>query len=177
MKLADHPTVRGFYEKAATAQVLRPCQEIQPGDIAFPAGQKPLPQLRAAGTFDRFAPPSGKTQGLIVTGKGFMRLLGAGDVVYLDKGASNGVAVGQFFRIFRTRASASRDYNDPYLDETLTYLSGMRQSYRFTLQEKMNLPRTILGELVILSVDDRSAVGLITLSAREIYAGDDIELE
>lgn len=165
------------HEQTAMAQVLHACSDIQPGDIAIPFDQKPFPQLIGAASFDRFAPPTGKNLGLIVTGKHFASLLGVGDIAYLNIGANAGVAVGQSYRIFRTFATAAGDPNRRYLNQTPTHLSGMRQGYRLTREQQLALPRDVLGEIVITWVEGRSAVGIITVSRAEIFAGDEVELQ
>ena len=164
------------HESTATAEVENTCQEIQPGDVAIPFNQKPMPQFQAD-SFDRFAPPSGKNPGIIVTGKYYQRLLGAGDVVYLSMDAPEGVSVGQNYRIFRAFSGLEKVPDSRSQDNAPTHLSGMRQHYKLTPDQKKVLPRDILGQLVILWSEGRSAVGLITLAGAEILSGDEVELK
>ncbi len=164
------------HQATATAEVKHACQEIQPGDVAIPFNQKPMPQFQAD-TFDRFAPPSGKNLGTIVTGKEFKRAVGPRDVVYLSMDAPEGVSVGQNYRIFRTHAGLDKLPESRGRDNAPTYLTGMRQHYHLTADQKKALPRDILGQLVILWAEGRSAVGLITMAGAEILSGDEIELK
>jgi len=160
----------------ATAKVIAACGEIFPGDIAVPLNLKPTPAA-PTGVYDRFAPVSGKNEGLIATGKEFEGTLGAGKTVYLSIGADKGVEVGQQYRIFRTFATASGDPNRAYLDQTPTELFKMRQNYKLSKEQRDIMPRDILGELVILSVQGKSATALITMSGVEIFPGDQVELK
>ncbi len=165
-------------EKIAVAKVMHTCSDIVAGDVAIPYTPKPTPQLKpATEPFDRFAPSSGKTHGMIMIAKNFQTQLGAGDTVYLDIGANDGVAPGQFYRVFRTFVSASKSANRRYLQNVPPQPGAQRKSYQLTPSERESLPRDVLGELVILWAEGRSAVGLITRSRVDIVVGDEVELQ
>jgi hypothetical protein len=127
--------------------------------------------------FDRFAPPSGKNEGIIAVGKEFAATLGAGDVAYLNIGVPQGVEVGQSYRIYRTYTTAAKDPNRKYLENTPQILAGERQSYKLTKEQKAILPRDIVGEMVILSVNGKSSTALIMMSSGEIFPGDQVEMK
>jgi len=165
------------HEKTATANVVNSCMEIQAGDIAIPFNQKPIPKFQAAG-FDRFAPPSGKNEGLIVTGKEFLNTLGTGDKVYLNIGSSMGVEVGQSYRVYRTFLPAVKDPAMRAGNESIAeYVGSERLNYKLTDLQKRALPRDVIGELVILWVEGKTANGYITMATTEIYSGDQVELK
>ncbi len=161
-------------EYVATATVMRTCGELTAGDIAVPLAARPMPTA-PSGTFDRFAPPSGKVEGVIVTGKEYESTLGAGRTIYLNVGANQGVTVGQAFRVIRSYSSAASDPNRRQLENTPTHLGGMRQAYKLNKSQKVVMPRDILGEIVILSVTEKTATALITMSSAEIFPGDGVE--
>lgn len=163
------------HEKTATANVMSSCGEIQAGDIAIPFNQKPIPKFQAAG-FDRFAPPSGKNEGLIVTGKEFLNTLGTGDKVYLNIGASKGVEVGQSYRVYRTYLP---NVKDPSMvrEHIAEYVGSERMNYKLNDYQRRALPRDVIGELVILWVEGKTATGYITMATTEIYSGDQVELK
>jgi hypothetical protein len=164
------------HEYVATAHVTTSCGEILPGDIAVPLNRKPTPPA-PTGVFDRFAPASNKNEGLIATGKEFQGTLGVGATVYLNIGEDKGVEVGQLYRIFRTFATAGSDPNRLALDETPQTVFGMRLKYKLSKEQRAIMPRDILGELVILSVQGKSATALITMSRDEMFPGDQVELK
>ena len=103
--------------------------------------------------------------------------MGAGNVVYLSMDASSGISVGQAYRIFRTYASSAKSADHRNLESLPTHMNGMRESYHLTPAQKQALPRDILGQLVILWAEGRSAVGLITVAGAEIFSGDQVELQ
>lgn len=163
------------HEKTATANVMNSCMEIQAGDIAIPFNQKPIPKVQAS-SFDRFAPPSGKNEGLIVTGKEFLNTLGTGDKVYLNIGANKGVEVGQTYRVYRTFLPGVKD---PAMtnNSVAEFVGAERMNYKLNDYQKRALPRDVIGELVILWVEGRTATGYITMATTEIYSGDQVELK
>ncbi len=181
------------HRESATAQVLHACESITAGDFLIPFDVKAAVPLKPAAGFDRFAPASGRTVGTIVTGKEYASLLGTGDIAYLDIGSNHGVAIGQNYRIFRPFGNSDRRSTHP--DDLVhafrgqagghlltnprypTHIMGKRMGLRLNRSEQQRLPRGVLGELVILHVEPRSATGLLSFSQKEIFAGDQVELE
>ena len=168
--------VKFVRESVAIAIVTQACEEVQPGDIAVPLEARPTPSAPMSG-LDSFAPPSGKNEGVIAAGREFQGAVGAGNTVYLNIGNKEGVQVGQLYRIYRTYATASNDPNRKYLDQTPQVFMGMRQSYKLTQKQRSTMPRDIIGEGVVITSHGTSATLLITISAAEIFPGDQVELK
>jgi hypothetical protein len=120
----------------------------------MPYQQRTAPQYTPGNSLDRFAPPNGKLWGIIAAGVGNTAYLGTGSMAYINLGQVNGVTPGQRFRIFPFFADANTAW--------LTF---------------PQTPRETIGEMVILSVQDKSAVGMIVQSRREISLRDGVELE
>ena len=162
------------------AQVQHACEYLQRGDIALPFVERPEPALKPEANFDRFAPANGKPLAMIITGKRFQQQVGRNDIVYVNLGSQQGVKVGNYFRIFRytgtqneTAFQTPRFAFDVDGDLGPTYGYGrVSKEYNWT-----NVPREDIGEGVVLRTGPNSATVLITLSLREIYAGDYVELE
>ena len=165
------------HRESVAAQVSHACDSISAGDFLIPFDVKAAVPLKPAAGFDRFAPASGKTVGSIVTGKEYARLFRTGDIAFLDIGSDHGVAIGQNYRIFRPFESSERHPNRRYMTHYPTHIMGKRVGLRLNLFEQRRLPRGVLGELVILHVERRSATGLVSFSQKEIFAGDQVELE
>ncbi len=165
------------HELSATAQVLQACDSITVGDIVIPFNVKAAPPLKPSVGFDRFAPPTGKTGGTIVASKEFLITLRTGETAYLNIGSKDGVTVGQYYRVYRPFENSSRDPVRRYAQLVPEKVMGLRLGKRLTLAEQAGLPRDVLGEMVILHVEGRSATALITFSLREIFVGDQVELE
>jgi hypothetical protein len=160
-------------ENVSTAEVTLSCDYLQRGDLVRPWQERPSPPYKPAAKFDRFAPVSGKSVGMVVVGKEFAQTYGRLSTVYINLGTSQGVNVGDYLRVFRYQGSTS---------ETLTYFTDYQDKmYGFgstPVHYKWNdLPREILGEGIVLNVGPNSSTVLITFSRVEIFAGDYTELE
>jgi len=138
----------------AVAEVAFACGPIYPDDIVVPYQARAIPQYTPAAQLDRFALPNGKLVGAITAAEDNTGVLGVGMIGYVNLGREDGVSPGQRFRIFRI-----------FREET----EGM---WAFP-----ETPRETLGELVILSAQERSSVAMVVSSTREITLGDGIELK
>ena len=140
--------------QGAIAEVTFACGPVFPGDFAIPYKARAIPDYTPTKEFDRFATPNGKLMGAITAAKYNLNLLGTGDIAYINLGESDGVKPGQRFRVFRL----IRDR-----------LEGL-----FTLPDT---PLESVGELVVLTTQERSSVAILINCLRDVYLGDGVELE
>lgn len=140
--------------QGAIAEVTLACGPVYPGDLAIPYRARAVPDYTPTKTFDRFALPNGKMMGAITAARNNAGTVGTGAITYINLGESDGVKTGQRFRIFRL----SRDVREGLLAHPDT-------------------PIESLGEMVILSTQERSSVGIVINCLRAIYLGDGVELE
>jgi hypothetical protein len=165
--------VTAVQANTSVAEIVQSCGYVQRDDILQPFTARPAPPFKAMTKFNPFAPPDGKARAMIVTTKGFGQLVGAGSIVYVNLGSAQGVKVGDYFRIFR--------YQDAH-HETVYQVGGTAyKMYGFgaapTPYTWSDLPRDVLGEGIVVRTGPNASTVLITLSGREIYAGDYVELE
>jgi hypothetical protein len=159
--------------KVAIAQVTLSCDYMQRGDIVLPYQERPDPPFKDPGTFDHFAPVSGKPVAMVVESKDFQQSAGRGNTVYVNLGTNKGVKVGDYFRVFRYQGSRAeiapqtRDYQDRI------YGFGSSPG-KYTWND---LPREVLGEGIVINVSRNSSTMLITYSSITIYTGDYVEIE
>ena len=159
--------------KVAIAQVSMACDYMQRGDIVLPFQDRPTPTFKDPGTFDHFAPVTGKPVAMVVQSKDFQQSAGAGNTVYVNLGTGQGVKVGDYFRIFRYQGSIA---------ETVVQTKGYQDRlYGFgSTPQRYNwndLPREVLGEGIVLNVSRNSSTVFVTYSSADIYAGDYVEIE
>ena len=157
-------------EKVAIAEIVFTCAFMQRGDYVTPYAARPTPTLRFD-KFDRFAPVSGKSVGMVVTGKEFIQQVGTFDVVYVNLGTSQGVKEGDYMRIFRYQGTRHDTAYTTWSYQDRMYGYGSTPA-RYTWKD---LPREILGEGIVLRVSENAATVLITHSLKEIYMGDYVE--
>lgn len=169
--------VRVVHEASATAEVLKTCEPIVAGDIAIPLPSRSVPTYRAEKITDRFAAPSGKPTGLVVAAKEFQSTAGEGNIVYLNVGRNQGAAVGSYLRVFRPYAGGGEEEFQEAAGKFLTEIRGVSIGRTLTTGEVETLPRKVIGEIVLLSVEERSSTGIITFAREEVAPGDSAELE
>jgi len=140
--------------QGAIAQVTFACGAVYPGDFAMPYKPREVPQYTPTNDFDRFAPANGKKRGGIVAGRNNPAIISKGSIAYINLGASDGVQAGQVYRIFHA---------EPLVMGGLMYYTDR--------------PRESMGEMVILSTQEKSSVGIVVRSLRDINIGEGVELE
>lgn len=138
----------------AVAEVGFACGPVRSEDLVIPYQARAIPTYTPTPRIDRFAPANGKLVGAITSAGDNTTFVGQGRIAYINLGQEDGVRAGQRFRVFRIfREGVSRGFMA--LPET---------------------PRETIGELVILSTQERSSVTMVVSSVREISLGDGIEL-
>jgi len=168
--------VKYVYPTKSTAQITYTCDGPMIGDFLVPFEERPSPEFKPTDGFDRFAEPSGKAVGRLLPGKDFGHLFGEGNVLYVALGANDGVVVGDYVRLFR--AGTGTEYRGASGSQD----KGQWKKYRGVVEgveiPKMppDLPREVLGEALVLRVEDKTATAIVTHSLREILAGDYAEL-
>ena len=173
--------------KAAIAQIEYACDGINPGDTAIPFAEKQQVSFHTPVRFDRFLPASNKLTGRIVMGKDFDSQLGTGHKLYINLGSNQGVKIGDFFRATR---GYDADLKDPV--DSLSFKAALAEdsqkktpSVDPTMFTKGNgpiihvrdLPRRAVGEIVIISVTNTTATGMVVFSMEDVHAGDSVELD
>jgi hypothetical protein len=161
-----HPNV-------AIAQVAFSCGYMQRGDIVRPFEERPTPPYKDAGKFDHFAPVSGKPVAMVVAATGFHEVSGKNETIYINLGTSQGVKVGDYFRVFRYAGSTSESAPQTKSYQYMMYGFGSAPK-RYAWND---LPREVLGEGIVLNASHNSSTVMITFNSVEIYTGDYVELE
>ena len=165
----EHWTIRGLGEpyedvgrvqvthvspEGAVAEVSFACGPIYPGDLAVPYQPRPIPNYVPT-EWDRFALPNGNIQGTIVAARNNFASLGKGDIVYLNFGGKQGAEVGQRYRVYFSVPSR-----------------GVGRWFVYPTQ-----PRETIGEIVVLSTQEKSAAAIIVNCTRDINIGYGVQLE
>ena len=182
----DEARVRVIVAQAnvSIAQVEHACDYVQRGDTLLPFTERALPPLKSEANFDRFAPPDGKPMAMVIIGKKFQAQVGTNDVVYVNLGQSQGVHVGDYFRVFRYQGTQHDTvFQTPRYAFDAEFGSAVPDAgiYGFGAAGKKwdwsNTPREVLGEGLVLRTGPNSSTLLLTFTLREIFPGDYVELE
>ena len=138
----------------AVAQVTFTCDGASEGDLAVPFKPREIPSYDPTLRFDRFAPSNGKRQGSIIASKLAGAWIEDGDIAFINLGSTAGIRPGQRLRIFHVRHERPLTGPVPAAE-----------------------PRENIGELVVLSVEGKSACAKVVSSLRQVAVGDGVELE
>jgi len=152
--------------RTATATISGSCTDIPMGSFLKPFEPIPIPLARKSPPARAGDPPSGKVRGRIISTRDGIVAVGADHTVLVDLGVADGVEPGDFLTIYRY--AIGREY-------------GIRPVGAYWVNVPpppgVFIPRTYLGEIGVLAVGDRWAVGRVTDSYRLIEVGDEVELK
>ena len=110
-----------------------------------------------------------------------------GDYVYFNKGANQGVKVGDYFRVVRSYGATLRDPVDSLSFKAAISEDTQKKQPSFDpgLWERGNgpvihvrdLPRRAVGEIVVIGTTPTTATGMIVFAMESVHVGDDVELD
>jgi hypothetical protein len=190
----------------SVAQVIFACETILLGDLLTGALDRPTPDPFVAERLDRFSDSSGLPNGRIMMARDGREMLSSGDIVYIDIGAEDKAVLGDFVTIYRkvgtgnivdiereelARRSEKGFASDKYRggtfsiqaqrskdtrDEPGQYFHSPIKSSKVK-DKRPQMPRKVVGEALIVNVQQRTATALIVRSVQEVHTGDYVELK
>ena len=168
------------------ARVINSCDSIEIGDTVVGFRLIDFPELPKNRPFSPAMPSSGKITGAIAMSRAALAntgspvfgtstrlpgvnrthlsnlsggLVAEGQIVYIDLGDRNGVRIGDIFLIYRPLTLDNRLYDRSA--KAVRVLGGARQ---------------VIGELIVLKVEERAAAAIIAFASDGFSAGDLVEL-
>ena len=178
------------HAKTATAEVVLSCDSIELGDILRPYETNLGPAKEANGPLARYSEGAGGLTGQIIMSPTYKEYLSANQVVFIDLGDRQGVQPGDQFTIYRkitNREGIVRTPNDRIVEKRSEGYGSKRfkgtvfsqATPRVSREEVMNsrpeLPRKVMGDMVVLKVERSVAAALITRTVAEVNIGDFVE--
>jgi len=191
-------------DQVSVAQVISSCDDLLLGDLLRAAPQRVAPLQREEVKLDRFSEPTGKQKGRIILARDLREMVSRDQVVFIDLGSEDNVRPGDFLTIYRplgkgnvtrfrdeevTPTANSGFGSDIYKggkfsnkaqrvkDPNNTGIFGPMVTTPQILDKRPRMPRKVVGEMVILSVQQRTAAAIITRVAQEVHTGDYVELQ
>ena len=189
-------------DRVSVVEVVRSCTDLLLGDQLRPYASLEVPPARAAGVLDVFAEPTGKQTGRIVLARDGRETLARDDVVFIDLGREDNIKVGDYLTVYRPEnrgtiigyggeitANARRNYGSNEFkggdfsnqSQRVKDVDGSRYGTTLKTPEIMHrrppVPRMVVGELVVLRVEGRTATAVITRVAKEVHTGDSVEVQ
>ena len=190
--------------EVAIALVTHSCDMILPGDLLRSVPARTTPVAPVDPVFDRFGEPSGRQRGRILMARDAREMPSVSEIVYIDLGREDNVKEGDRLTIYRPAGTGDISR---FRDEEVTpAASAGFESERFrggkfsnkaprvqkpnangiygpietspdVIRKRPPVPRKMVGELVILNVQQRTATAVITRVAQEVHTGDFVEVQ
>ena len=192
-------------ENTSAAQITFTCDEILLGDLLAPIPDRESPLQRTDEVLDVFADPSGKHTGRLMMAKDNREMVTRNDIVYIDLGAEDQLKTGDYLTIYRPLGTGNitRMDEDEMSPNRETGFSSKRFSgggmgseanrakdkkgegryldkpttSREVKKLRPVMPRKIVGEIVVIDVQLRTATAIITRVAGEVHTGDWVEIQ
>lgn len=191
-------------DRTSVAVVTTSCEMMLLGDVLVGVEQRVSPTVRSEEVpLERFRDPNGKPQGRIVLARDFQEMVTRGQIVYIDLGFEDNVKPGDYLTIFRpsgtgnvTRfreeevtATGNNGFESDRYHGGVFSIQAQRNQYPnsgpygpmiTTAKVKRNrppVPRKVVGEMVILGVQEHTATAIITRVSQEVHTGDYVEIQ
>lgn len=191
-------------ERMSVAQVTNSCELILLGDLLRSVPGRVSPPAGDTGDLDRFADPTGKQNGRIVLAREAREMLSRHQIIYIDLGAEDNLKEGDRLTVYRPAGTGNiTRFRDEEVTPTANYgfESERFRGGKFSIQaqrvedpnrtgihgpmvttpkvkrRRPPMPRKIVGEIVVLNVQARTATAVITRVAQEIHTGDFVEVK
>ncbi len=196
--------IKQVRDQVSVAEITSACGAIYFGDYLRSLPNRQAPAGRAADPIDRFAAASGKQQGRIVLARDGREYVSRNQVVFIDLGVEDSVKVGDYLTVFRPvgegNVTTFRD-EEIVVPASSGFESDQFKGGKFSNQatrvkrpnetgvygpvvsspgikkRRPRLPRKIVGEMVIIATEQRTATAVITRTAQEINTGDFVEIQ
>ena len=178
------------HDQTATAQILVSCDTVEFGDLLKPYEEIAPPVARDARPLPRYSEGSKETPGQIIMSPGFHEQLSANRVVFVDLGRQQNVQPGDYFTIYRQTGPTEgitktpkghvvqkrdKDFGSDRYQGGEYSVQATTQAYDKIMKERPPIPRKVLGELIVLKVENHTCVAMITRTTAEVTVGDFVE--
>jgi hypothetical protein len=191
-------------ENMSVALVTSECELVLLGDLLRGVPYRVSPPAGDTGEIDRFADPSGKQNGRIVLARDGRELLSRNQIVHIDLGTEDNLKEGDRLTVYRPTGTGDISrFREEEVTPTANYgfeserFRGGKFSIKAQRVQNPNnngihgpmvtthkierrrpaMPRKIVGEIVVLNVQARTATAVITRVAQEIHTGDFVEVK
>ena len=133
-------------ENSAILMIEAACGDVHMGDYLKPLVKVSVPLIMRRPPADRVTPPSGKTQGAVVDIADDSAIAGDNQLLSINLGTEHGIAPGNILTVYKV------------------------------MYPSVPTPRNVLGELVVVAVQDKTATARVLYSRDAIMNGDRVEL-
>lgn len=191
-------------ENVSVALITNGCDMILLGDLLRGVPYRVSPPAGETGDLDRFADPSGKQKGRIVLAHDGREMISRSQIVYIDLGTEDNLKEGDQLTVYRPTGTGDISrFREEEVTPTASYgfeserfrggkfsikaprvqnpnsngIHGPMVTTHKIERRRPQMPRKIVGEMVVLNVQARTATAVITRVAQEIHTGDFVEVK
>jgi hypothetical protein len=191
-------------ERMSVAVVANSCETILLGDLLRGVPYRVSPPVGETADLDRFADPTGKQNGRIVLAREAREMISRHQIVYIDLGTEDNLKEGDRLTVYRPAGTGNISrFRDEEVTPTASYgfeseryrggqfsiksqrvqnpnqngIHGPMTTTPKIKRRRPPMPRKIVGEIVVLNVQARTATAVITRVAQEIHTGDFVEVK
>jgi hypothetical protein len=179
------------HAKTSVAEITVSCDSVELGDTLRPYEAYSSPGAGEARPMPRYSEGAGGLTGQIIMSPKFNEYVSANQLVFIDLGNRQGVRPGDQFLIYRkitSKEGVARMPNDDIVQERSEGYGSDRfkggdfstnathVSREKVVRSRPTLPRKVMGELVVLKVENTAAVALVTRTTAEVNIGDFVEM-
>lgn len=187
--------------EVSVVRVKASCDNLLLGDLIQPIQPRMSPMFMQRPALDVFADFSGRARGRIFMARDGIELIGREQIVYIDLGAEDGVKSGDYLTVYRPlgkggivpysqkESVSARDegyQSDEFRGGKFSNQAARKKGDKArgkvetTTDAKDDRPkglRKVVGELIILNVNGKTATAMVVRTAQEIHTGDWVELQ
>ncbi|MFQ5670394.1 MAG: hypothetical protein ACE5HD_07755 [Acidobacteriota bacterium] len=160
----------------STVEIVDGCDSVHLGYDLVPYTDLASPKRREIDLERYGVRDNGKTAGYVIYARDMRHAFGEGDIIYIDLGESDGIAAGDYMMIYRDEVTYPRPNEAGLFGWRPKHKSSIPAFQVRRLRSGREIPRKMLGELVVLASQDHTSTAKIMSSWREIYAGDQVQL-
>ena len=182
--------VTEVHDKTSVAEITVSCDSVEFGDVLKPYEAQVAPGGQDLRPLPRYSEGSSGLTGRIIMSPIAKEYLSANQLAFIDLGNRQGVRAGDHFTIYR-RITRGEGVAKIAGDDIVQERSGGYGSKRFrggdfsssapriprqdVRHARPTLPRKVMGELVVLKVENTACTVLITRTVSEVNIGDFVE--
>ena len=160
----------------ATIEIVDGCGDVHIGYDLIAYSELTSPRRRDTGLERYGVEDNGNVSGHVVYLGAEKQAVGEGDIVYLDLGQADGVDVGDYLMVYRDEVTYEKPNEAGLARIRWKHKSSIAALDVRKLHRGEEIPRKMLGEVIILAMNDDTATAKVMYSWREIYPGDQIQL-
>lgn len=192
-------------ENVSVAVITSECNDlVLLGDLLRSVPYRVSPPVSETGDIDRFADPTGKQNGRIVLARDGREMLSRNQIVYIDLGTEDNLKEGDRLTVYRPTGTGDISrFREEEVTPSANYgfeserFRGGKFSIKAQRVQNPNkndihgpmvtthkierrrpaMPRKIVGEIIVLNVQARTATAVITRVAQEVHTGDFVEVK